>query len=96
MRLAPQEVEWIKKSVQNIDPSAHVFLYGSRTQDHLSGGDIDLIVISEHLKFSDKLTLLVEIKTHLGDQKIDLTLCSSSQSKTNPFIVQALLTAIQI
>ena len=96
MRLAQQEVAWIKKSVQNIDPSAQIFIYGSRTQDHLSGGDIDLIVISEHLKFSDKLTLLVDLKIHLGDQKIDLTLCSSSQSRTNPFIIQSLRGAIQI
>ncbi len=96
MRLKPKEVEWIKNSIKNFDPSAKIFLYGSQTQDQLRGGDLDLIVLSEHLKFTDKLTLLAELKSKLGDQKIDLTICTTSQSTTLPFISQALNDAVML
>lgn len=96
MRLTPIEIDGIKKSLKSLDPCAQIFLYGSRTNDQLSGGDIDLVVISETLKFTDKLTLLVELKTQLGDQKIDLTICSADESKKNPFIAHVLSQAIPL
>jgi predicted nucleotidyltransferase len=94
MRLSSREVTIIKNIIRNLDSDAKIFLYGSRTQDHLAGGDIDLIVVSESLKFGDKISILTELKWQLGDQKFDLTVCSKSQSTTLPFVVEALSTAI--
>ncbi|RME18237.1 MAG: nucleotidyltransferase domain-containing protein [Bdellovibrio sp.] len=94
MRLTPQEVQSILESILNFDKKARVFLYGSRTNDNLKGGDIDLLVVSETLNFSDKISLLALLKEKLGDQKIDLSIKSSEQLKKDPFFQSVLPSAI--
>lgn len=74
MRLSKEEIEVIKKSVLDIDPNAQIKLFGSRTDDNKLGGDIDLLLISDKLTFSDKLTILINIKKYLGERKIDIIL----------------------
>ncbi len=74
MRLSKEEIKIIKKSILDIDPNAQIKLFGSRTDDTKLGGDIDLLLISDKLTFSDKLTILINIKKYLGERKIDIIL----------------------
>ena len=69
-----------------------VFLYGSRTQDHLKGGDIDLLLVVKPEDFqelrSKKHKLLIEIESKIGEQKIDLTLSTRTMLTQDPFLVE--------
>jgi uncharacterized protein len=85
MRLTAQEQTSIYNEIVKKDPRAQFYLYGSRTQDHLKGGDIDLLVISETLSFSDKVDILIAIKDQIGEQKIDLSIKSDKDVKSDPF-----------
>jgi hypothetical protein len=71
-------------------------LHGSRTDPKLRGGDIDLVVHSSTLEFSDKISLIAELKEKLGDQKIDLTLISPDQLPTDPFWLSISAHALEI
>lgn len=42
MRLSEKEVLFIKNIIKVKDPQARIFLYGSRIDDNLKGGDIDI------------------------------------------------------
>jgi len=44
MRITEHEKDTIIEAVKNIDPDAKIWLFGSRTDDHKKGGDIDLVV----------------------------------------------------
>ena len=75
MRLSEEAIKHIKEQTQAIfGPEADVYLFGSRTDDHKKGGDIDLLVEPENLY--DELSQVVRLKTKLdvllGLQKIDV------------------------
>ena len=72
MRLTPQERAEITRSIAAHDPSAAIYLFGSRVDDQARGGDLDLLVLSKAIKLMDKLDILAELHRTLGDQKIDL------------------------
>jgi predicted nucleotidyltransferase len=85
MRLSSYEIEAIRKVIAEVDPSAKVFLYGSRTRDDLKGGDIDLAIVSETFTFSKKIDFLVNLKELIGDQRIDVTIFHPEKSVQDPF-----------
>jgi predicted nucleotidyltransferase len=72
MRLGASEVEAIRQEVQQLAPDAEIYLFGSRTDDTARGGDIDLLVISDHLGFRDILQLRRQILDRIGWQRLDL------------------------
>lgn len=78
MRLNPLEITTIKKCIATVDPTATVYLFGSRVHDHLKGGDIDLLVISNRLSIMDKIHIKQCICDAIGEQKIDLVVPNSS------------------
>jgi hypothetical protein len=96
MRLTPSERSTIVKAVLSIDPEAETWLIGSRTIDTAQGGDIDLIVVSRQIGFSEKLDLLTSLKMALGDQKIDLKVIQPEERSTDPFSVAVLPTALRL
>jgi uncharacterized protein len=96
MRLSEKEKNTFYSTIKKVDPLAQIFLYGSRVSDSLKGGDIDLLVLSEKLTFQEKLTILVEIKEAIGEQKIDLLIANRAQSKGDDFILGILKNAIEI
>ncbi|KUO62919.1 MAG: nucleotidyltransferase domain-containing protein [Ignavibacteriaceae bacterium] len=91
MRLSKEEIEVINKSVLDIDPDAQIKLFGSRTDDNKLGGDIDLLLISDKLTFSDKLTILINIKKYLGERKIDIILFNKEDLFHNYINSEAIL-----
>ena len=84
-RLSAQEIRQIHSCIQRLDGNAKVFLYGSRLDTNTKGGDLDLLVISETLTFTDKLDILSELKEKLGDQKIDLSILSRIEYDNSKF-----------
>lgn len=99
MRLSKQEITDILSVLRDYFPSIEfrLYLYGSRTQDHLKGGDIDLLVLvkDDPGKFLEKKwDLLVDIKERIGDQKIDLIIASEKQCSEDLFLKTALAKAI--
>ncbi len=85
VRLDERSIKAITHAIHSRDASAKIYLYGSRADDSLKGGDIDLWVCSDTLKFPDKLDILLEIKARIGDQKIDLSIKSFNDSAGDPF-----------
>lgn len=96
MRLTPFERKTIQAVVKKFDEKADVFLYGSRTQDSLRGGDIDLLILSERLGFSDKIGILVKLKECLGEQKIDVLIKTGRDSRSDPFVAEIMKTAVPL
>lgn len=91
MRLSSNEIKIIKQLVTLFNPTAKVYLYGSRVDENLKGGDIDLLIISPCWSFKDQLKLKAELSHQLGEQKIDVLI---TKEITSPFVALILDTAI--
>ncbi len=72
MRLSEQERKSILQIVQQKDHDAEIYLFGSRVDDSARGGDIDILIISDKLTFSDKIDIKLELYRQIGEQKIDI------------------------
>ncbi|MCP5106598.1 MAG: nucleotidyltransferase domain-containing protein [bacterium] len=72
MRLTETEVSVIKGSVHYFDPNAKVYLFGSRVDDKKRGGDIDLFILSNKIKSSERRKIKLKIYDKVGEQKIDI------------------------
>lgn len=102
MRLTKQEVSSIKVAcgefINDIEPE--IYLYGSRVDDKLKGGDIDLIwVVNDAVENSlniNKYKVLAKIKTLIGDQKIDLSIASREKISEDYFLTDAMRNAVQL
>jgi len=76
MRLTEQERSAILESIRDEDPSAEIFLFGSRVDDTRKGGDIDLYVetgLEENL-LKHKARILTRLWERIGPQRIDIIL----------------------
>ncbi|HVO75739.1 MAG TPA: nucleotidyltransferase domain-containing protein [Ignavibacteriaceae bacterium] len=80
MRLKKEEIKIIKTIINEFDPKGEIRLFGSRIDDKKTGGDIDLLLISDIIKFPDKLSILVKLKEKLGDQKIDILIYNPKET----------------
>lgn len=82
MRLSNFEIQTIQTlAKKHFGLLSRVFLFGSRVNDTLKGGDIDLFVSSEgegNLTLEKKISFLVDLKRCIGYQKIDVVLDSPS------------------
>lgn len=87
MRLKNEEVSIIKSAVHALDPQARIFLYGSRVHDHKRGGDIDLLIFSDTLLYTDKAKIKFRIFNHMEEQRIDITI---AKDDSDPFVKIAL------
>src|SRR5438552_1256033 len=85
IRLSKNEIEWIVSCIMGFDTRCKIFLYGSRTNPSAKGGDIDLLVESETLIFTDKIRILSELKSKLGERKIDLSILTPQALSENLF-----------
>ncbi|MGK5082243.1 nucleotidyltransferase domain-containing protein [Bdellovibrionota bacterium FG-1] len=100
MRLAKNEVDSIIEVVSLFagDRLAELRLYGSRTDDALRGGDIDLVLIfsdsEQALGFKGSvIEVLMCLKATLGERKIDFSVISVDQ-QADPFWKLALKTSL--
>ena len=93
MRLENTEVNNIKACIHHFDIQADVYLFGSRTDDKKKGGDIDLLIISNKIDYTEKLKLKICLKEKLGEQKIDVI---TTPDMNSPFSHLVMETAIKL
>jgi predicted nucleotidyltransferase len=98
MRLSAHEQKMIiYVANQFFGSNARVILFGSRVNDLLRGGDIDLLILpggpleSPYLK---KLAFRSALKNEIGDQKIDVILAAPNDSRQ--IVRNALLTGVEL
>ena len=72
MRLSKREIFAIKMAFREIFKSGKIYLFGSRANDNLKGGDIDLFIESKEASLEKKIKFLVALKNKIGDRKIDV------------------------
>ena len=72
VRLSQATCQAIKSNVAKIVPEADCYLFGSRTDDTLKGGDIDVILTPEKLPLTLLSSLKRSILNQIGEQKLDL------------------------
>ncbi len=78
MRLTAEEIRVILDEADHaFGTGVEVWVFGSRVHDDRRGGDIDLMVVTDHL-LSDKAThaasFAAQLQTILGDQRIDVVI----------------------
>lgn len=75
MRLTPFEIKSIKQSFYEFFEEGKIYLFGSRVDDSLKGGDIDLYLTPKK-KFEDiykrKIDFIIKLEESIGEQKIDV------------------------
>ncbi len=74
MRIKNDELKWIKiLSKKYFGTDCQIWLFGSRADDHLKGGDIDIFIETKlNSTLNDKIVFLRELETAIGEQKVDL------------------------
>ena len=73
MRIKKTQCKFLKQSIQEYLPGPSVYLIGSRADDSLKGGDIDVLVIADRqLTNQEKRNIKIAFYKEFGEQKIDL------------------------
>jgi predicted nucleotidyltransferase len=89
MRLTESEIQIICNAAHVFyGDECNVYLFGSRTSDELKGGDIDLFIQSNDaskLSLKNKIHFLVEVKSKIGDQRIDVVYDKESTKAKTAF-----------
>jgi predicted nucleotidyltransferase len=82
MRLTSRQIQYIKNHVLSIyGADAQAYLFGSRADDRVKGGDIDIYIEAKNNhQLIDKLKLISMLQMSLGLQKIDV-LVKSPQTR---------------
>ena len=85
MRLNEKQVQAIKTALTvSYGSDAEVWLFGSRTDDTLRGGDIDLLVRNApegEDGFKRKIKFQVEMEKRLGERRIDVVVEKSGDER---------------
>ena len=87
MRLSDFGKNTIKETAKKIfGPDAKIFLFGSRVDDSIKGGDIDLFIEkAKHESLQDKISFISKLKLKLGDQKNDVVVSFPKQKDQKIF-----------
>lgn len=103
MRLTTLQVDSIVSSLTPFVSHEHaeLRLYGSRVNDQLKGGDIDLLLLVETASVAEAICekkhyILAAIKRLLGDQKIDLLITEKHNVHENCFLQMIVPTSIHL
>jgi len=76
MRISTLEIDNLLRSVKSIDRNALVYLFGSRTDNHKKGGDIDIAILSKLVNIKEKIEIKYNFYQAFGEQKLDLLIVS--------------------
>jgi len=99
MRLSEFETESIKRlASQHFGLDVRVYLFGSRTQNQLRGGDIDLFISNPNvskLTSRTKINFITDLILQIGEQKIDVVL-DNPEKRDSAFFKTIYQTGIQL
>ena len=89
MRLSQQEIQHIKQTARDIfGLDARIWLFGSRTDSSLKGGDIDLFIKTNRVQgniFEQKINFLIALENKIGEQKIYVIISYPGSEKESIF-----------
>ncbi len=89
MRLTKFQIDVINKLARkHFGQETTVYLFGSRTDDLKKGGDIDLFIHNKNeaaLTIEAKILFLAELKTKIGDRKIDVVFDNATTRQKKVF-----------
>jgi predicted nucleotidyltransferase len=95
MRVKDEKLQFLKKTIKEYLPDAAIYLIGSRVNDNLKGGDIDILVIgNKGLTGQEKRKIRLAFCKEMGEQKLDIISFGNSDSST--FKELALLDGVKI
>ena len=95
MRVKTEHIKFLKRSIKKYLPDAAIYLIGSRANDELKGGDIDILVIDEkELSGQEKRNIKLAFYKELGEQKLDIV--STKMDDRSVFKEIALLDSVKI
>ena len=95
MRIKKIQTKFLKQSIQEYLPDSSIYLIGSRVDDSLKGGDIDVLVIAgRQLTNQEKRNVKIAFYKEFGEQKIDLI--SIKRDDESSFKDYALLDSVQL
>ena len=90
IRLSPSQIQNIKSCILEVfGEKLKIYLFGSRTNPLLRGGDIDLLVFLEEncsTKIEKILIAKAKIEIKIGEQKIDLVVGTHEDLKNDAFL----------
>lgn len=93
MRLNNQYIRAIRQYAKEcFGNDSEVYLFGSRVQDNLKGGDIDLLIKTSRPGkelFDRKMDFLTKLNTTLGFQKIDVIVQQKYAKKKRDIVIIA-------
>lgn len=93
MRLSAEERAVIVEAARRFDPTAELWLFGSRADDSKRGGDIDIAIRSKTIGRIERMRIRSGIEDRLGEQKIDIVI---SRDGAEPFFRQAIETGVKL
>lgn len=93
MRLSAQEQQAVREVVAQADPTATVYLFGSRARDEERGGNIDLLVLSDRIGPEQRRLMKLRLVDRLGERKIDVTVAKDNRQ---PFVRIALAEGVRL
>ena len=95
MRVIKEHARFFKQSIRQYLPDAAVYLIGSRINDKLKGGDIDILVIGKkELTGQEKRNIKIAFYKEFGEQKIDIV--SFRRGEPSNFKELALLESVEL
>jgi len=93
MRITAKEKSVICQAIHALDSEALIYLFGSQVDDQARGGDIDLLILSDTLRFQDLLKLRRVILDQIGWQQLDILIKTRSELN-HPFVENAIETGL--
>jgi uncharacterized protein len=102
MRLNSTELSMIKAAAKaSLASGSRVLLFGSRTDDNLRGGDIDLLVeLQGAFKASDvvaqRAAFAAKLYRSMGERRIDIVITPAGQPDPRPIATAARRDGIEL
>lgn len=90
MRLDNQIVQFFKQRILDNKPDARIYLFGSRTSDNATGGDIDILIVTQSLINKSVIrSIRIDFFKKFGWQKVDIVNFTENDQSVFKHIIQS-------